>query len=448
MTPRHSGGPSAQPLGRRLAFRPRVLPLEDRSLPSVTNPLEPGTATDEAPPATDPAPPPPPATVAAPYVAVGAEAGKPPVVNVYDTATGQLKFSFMAYDPSYDGGVRVATGDVSGDGVPDIVTAAGPGSLPLVKVFDGKTGVELKRFLAYDPKFTGGVYVAVGDVNGDGHADIITGAGETGGPHVRVWNGAWAVPPIVIQNQPPTNTTPDPTTTPSDPSNPTSPSDPSNPTPPSDPSNPTSPSDPSNPTPPSDPPPVTPPDTPPTQAPAPQAIDSTTELITEFMAYDPSFRGGVRVASADVNNDGFADIITAAGPGGGPHVRVWNGVDYQLGAQWMAYPSAFTGGVYVSAGDLDGDGKAEVVTGAGPRGGTLVRVYNGNTGQLVRDFTVGQIGTIASVRVDVVDFDQDGRNDILTSLGSVIQVRDGQTFAIKETFNPFDPGYLAAVNMG
>jgi hypothetical protein len=441
MTPRHSGGPSAQPLGRRLAFRPRVLPLEDRSLPSTTNPLEPGTATDDPPPATDPTPPPPPATVAAPYVAVGAEAGNPPIVNVYDTATGQLKFSFMAYDSSYRGGVRVATGDVSGDGVPDIVTAAGPGNLPLVKVFDGKTGLEVKRFMAYDPSFKGGVYVAVGDVNGDGHADIITGAGETGGPHVKVWNGAWAVPPIVIQNQPPPASTD--TTTP-----PPAPSDPSNPTPPSDPSNPTPPSDPSNPTPPSDPP-VTPPETPSTQTPAPQAtIDSTTELITEWMAYDPIFRGGVRVASADVNNDGFADIITAAGPGGGPHIRVWNGVDYQLGAQWMAYPSIFTGGVYVSAGDLDGDGKAEVVTGPGPRGGTEVKVFRGDTGQEVRGFTVAQIGTIASVRVDIVDFDQDGRNDLLTSVGSVIQVRDGQTYAIKQTLTPFDPAYHAGLFMG
>ena len=59
MTPRHSGGPSAQPLARRLAFRPQVLSLEDRSLPSITNPLEPGTATDSTPPATDPGPPPP-----------------------------------------------------------------------------------------------------------------------------------------------------------------------------------------------------------------------------------------------------------------------------------------------------------------------------------------------------------------------------------------------------
>src|SRR5204863_7714922 len=92
--------------------------------------------------------------------------------------------------PNFTGGVRVATGDVNGDGYDDLITAAGAGGGPHVKVFDGKTGALLREFMAYDAAFTGGVYVAAGDVNGDGKADIVTGVGVGGGPHVKAFSGA------------------------------------------------------------------------------------------------------------------------------------------------------------------------------------------------------------------------------------------------------------------
>jgi len=41
------------------------------------------------------------------------------------------------------------------------------------------------------------------------------------------------------------------------------------------------------------------------------------------LAYDASFAGDVRVALGDVDGNGFGDIITAPGPGGGPLVKVY-----------------------------------------------------------------------------------------------------------------------------
>jgi hypothetical protein len=103
--------------------------------------------------------------------------------------TGAEILGFLAYAPGFLGGIFVAAGDVTGDGRADIVTGAGPGGGPHVRVFDGVTGAEILGFFAYAPGFLGGVRVAAGDVDGDGRADVVTGAGPGGGPHVRVFDG-------------------------------------------------------------------------------------------------------------------------------------------------------------------------------------------------------------------------------------------------------------------
>src|SRR5262249_24678680 len=114
-----------------------------------------------------------PATAPSRLLVTGADAGQPAVVRVFDYNTGSERFRIDAY-PGFMGGVRVATGDVNGDGFEDVITAAGPGAGPHVKVFDGRSGVLISSFMAYSPGYLGGVQVAAGDVDGDGRAEIAT----------------------------------------------------------------------------------------------------------------------------------------------------------------------------------------------------------------------------------------------------------------------------------
>ncbi len=88
--------------------------------------------------------------------------------------------------PGFQGGISVATADLTGDGIDDLIFGtgprSGPGGGPHVKVLDGNTQAELASFFAFDPAFRGGVSVAAGDIDGDGKADIIVGQQQRAGP--------------------------------------------------------------------------------------------------------------------------------------------------------------------------------------------------------------------------------------------------------------------------
>ena len=145
-------------------------------------------------------------------LAVGSDAGatSQPIVKVYDAATGEIQqigasTEIQAYEANYRNGVRVATGDLNGDGIPEIITAPGLLHSPLVKVFSllSSADTPVTSFPAYADSFRYGVQVAVGDVNADGKNDIVV-VPSRGVSEVRVFQNL-TVPgaTVAIAAQPP-----------------------------------------------------------------------------------------------------------------------------------------------------------------------------------------------------------------------------------------------------
>jgi uncharacterized repeat protein (TIGR01451 family) len=296
----------------------------------------------------------PPANASSPLIAVGAGPGNVPMVRVFDRLSGQLRFSFLAYDRNFRGGVNVALGDLTGDGVPDIITGVGVGGGPNVRVFDGRTGALLRSFFAYESTFTGGVLVAVGDVTGDGVPDIVTGTGPGGGPVVAVFDGATGARVRTFAAYDPNfrggvnvavgDVTGDGVRDI-----------------------------------------VT--GTGVGGGPEVEVFDGATgALVRSFFAFESSFRGGVNVGAGDLDGDldgdGKAEVVAGPGPGGGPVVEVFGGATGESLGQFFTMDPAFRGGIWVGAAEADvtPDGVADIVSGAGPGGGPRVDVLDGQTG--------------------------------------------------------------------
>lgn len=191
-----------------------------------------------------------------------------PVANASSTYVisdkkGNKEGEFFAYDKNFRGGVNVGAGDVDGDGVDEIITGAGRGGGPHVRIF-ALDGSVKGQFFAYDKNFRGGVNVAAGKFNGGNRGagvKIVTAPKSAGGPHIKIFT---------YQGK----------------------------------------------------------------------------LINHFFAYNKNFHGGVSLATIDIDNDSIDDIITGAGPGGAPHVRIFDSSN-KLKYSFYAFDRSFSGGVNV-----------------------------------------------------------------------------------------------------
>ena len=132
-----------------------------------------------------------------PDLIITPDQGGGPRVEIYHGGDFQLIANFYGInDPNFRGGCRASSGDINGDGYDDLVVSAGFNGGPRISVYDGKSLAQGKivnmvgDFYAFTDQLRNGAYVAVGDVNGDGQADLIFGAGPGGSPETLILNGA------------------------------------------------------------------------------------------------------------------------------------------------------------------------------------------------------------------------------------------------------------------
>ncbi|NQV13329.1 MAG: S8 family serine peptidase [Parcubacteria group bacterium] len=147
--------------------------------------------------------------------------------------------------------------------------------------------------------------------------------------------------------------------------------------------------------------------------------DDGQTIMGEWLAFPAGVNSGATVAMGDVDRDGLAEIIVGAGTGGGPQVRVFEYNGEVKPIQFFAFHPDSRTGVDVAAGDVDGDGKDEIAVSQLANGEAWVKVYRYNDEQtVITAFRAYSRGVMSGANIDLIDVDSDGETEIVTGAGN------------------------------
>lgn len=229
-----------------------------------------------------------------------------PYVKIYNKKDKTLIAKFLAFSKKYKNGVRVATGDINGDEIDEIIVGSQGKTRPQFKIFDLNGKLILRKHIVSKKKWNKskkkilnfGPDVAAGDIDDDGIDEIIIGCGFGSKPYVMIFK-------------------PDGT------------------------------------------------------------------LNKKFLAYQKNFLGGVFVTTGDIDRDGIAEIITGAGKGGSPHLRVFEPDGKVRPIDFFPFDKNFHGGIDVAAADFDSDGKDEIIVSPKAFAQARIKIYRYNAKRMV-----------------------------------------------------------------
>ena len=263
----------------------------------------------------------------------------PPVANGTDQRVvvyrlnGTLVGGFTAYPGLFQGGVRVALADVERNGRPHIITAPGPGMEPEIGIFGQRwlpnrdRGTRFSHFLAYEKPFTGGVSVAAG--YWAGNPEIVVAPGPGRPPEIRVF-------------------------------------------------------------------------------------DPRGRPLSSFLAFEPFYTGGISVAAGDLDADEQPEIVagTLAPPA---RIRAFELDGQTYGPLLAPFPPDHHG-VQVGVADPNGTGRGWILAGETSGPNPLLAAIDPANGSVIRTGRPAPEAT-NGIRVGAGDLDLDGRDEILITTG-------------------------------
>jgi hypothetical protein len=235
--------------------------------------------------------------------------GPQSVIEIINGRDGSLLLNQTPIFPGFRGGLFVAAGDIDGDGKAELAVSADGGAGPHVDTFRvvGGSLVLQSSFFAFDnPTFSGGARVALGDINHDGFADLVVTTGGQAEGRVAIYSGAAL------------------------------------------------------------------------------RYGTATRLTGDFIPY-VGFYGALNAAVGDMDGDGLAELALSPDQGTVAHIKIWSGASLVSGANpnnlppiasFYAYPSTDPSGARLAMHDLDGDGRDELVVASGNPRNSAARVFN------------------------------------------------------------------------